>query len=53
MATIPLFFDQFKNAKGVEHQGYGIVIKWDKLNFQYLQKKLLTVLNNPKYVLIL
>lgn len=45
---IPLFFDQFKNAKNAEYRNYGIALRKSQLNRNEFAKAIREALQNPK-----
>ena len=48
MITVPLFFDQFRNAKMVEYRGIGIAVEEENLSTNELRKALKKLLYNDK-----
>uniref|UniRef100_A0A7E5A0J2 UDP-glucuronosyltransferase n=1 Tax=Panagrellus redivivus TaxID=6233 RepID=A0A7E5A0J2_PANRE len=49
--TVPLFFDQFRNAKMAEHRGFGLVIKKEEFGEAAFTHALQEILYQPKYTL--
>lgn len=48
---IPIFADQQMNMDQAEEAGWGVTVKFEKLNRESLSKALNEVLNNNKYVI--
>ncbi|KHN71876.1 Putative UDP-glucuronosyltransferase ugt-50 [Toxocara canis] len=47
--TIPLFRDEFRNAKMVESRGIGLSIPKQQLNYEYLKSTLKEMLDNQRF----
>ena len=49
VVVIPLFADQFKNAKTVEYRGFGVIVEKLNLNKQTLKTAMNRILGNDQY----
>ena len=49
VVAVPLFADQFHNAKKAEHFGFGIAVDYQNMNAQQLFEAIENVVNKPRY----
>ena len=52
MLALPFGNDQRSNAVKAEAEGYGLILSWDNINVQSLEKAIKRLTNEPRCYLI-